>query len=203
MLNRKPAFRRTTWHRQPKLGLLAALLVLPLCLAHAQTDPMRYANLYLDCEDTEYSPIYGATYGDYPPNLVDAEFPGGVVEFSMFLAQNTRPIEVYGEDVDTDGTKLLMTGQVLVEFVIDRCGQPCNFRILQSLSPQQDEEALRVIQSLPVFKAATIDGIRVKSAYIAPVKFKWKRMPKRKFGPDQTPDYEDPYNYDYENVDWW
>ena len=185
--------------------LLAVCLLCVSGVAYGQTDPMRYANLYIDCEDMESSPIYGATYSEYPDKLIDAEFPGGVVEFSMFLAQNTRPIEVYGEDLDSDGSKLLLTGEVLVEFVVDRCGQPCNFRILQSLTPQHDEEAMRVIQLLPVFKAASIDGIRVKSAYIAPIKFKWKRMPKRKYGPDAAPSYDDnyEYNYDYDNVDWW
>ncbi len=133
---------------------------------------MMYAGIYgKDCVDDEESPIYGATYSAYPKNLVDAQFPGGDVEFSIYLARNTETQEVYSGEKDKNGEPLLVTGEVIVEFVIDRCGKPGRFKILQSLTDEQDAEALRVMESLPAFRAATIDGYRVKSAYVAPIKF--------------------------------
>jgi hypothetical protein len=51
------------------------------------------------------------------------------------------------------------------------------------------------MEMLPVFKSASINGIRVKSAYIAPVKFRWKHMPE----PEPEPEYTDDYYYE----DWW
>ncbi|MEE0989835.1 MAG: hypothetical protein UIC45_00745, partial [Paludibacteraceae bacterium] len=68
-------------------------------------------------------------------------------------------------------------------------------QIVQSLTEEQDAEALRLMEMLPVFKSASINGIRVKSAYIAPVKFRWKHMPE----PKPEPEYTDDYYYE----DWW
>jgi hypothetical protein len=160
----------------------------------AQTDPYLYAHLYEGCVDDEPSPIYGGSYNPYPKDMIDAQFPGGDVELSLFIHQNTERQEVYSGETDENGKSLLVTGEVLVQFVIDRCGKPGRFQIIQSLTEEQDAEALRIMESLPIFKAATLNGYRVKSAYIAPVKFKWKYMPE----PEPEPVYDDSY-YD----DWW
>ena len=162
----------------------------------AQTDRYLYAPLYEGCVDDEPSPIYGGTYNAYPKDLIDAQFPGGDVELSLFIHQNTERQEVYSGETDESGKALLVTGEVLVQFVIDRCGKPGRFQIIQSLTEEQDAEALRIMEMLPIFKSASINGIRVKSAYIAPVKFKWKHMPEPKPKPE--------YNYDeYYYDDWW
>ena len=176
------------------LFVIISLLVCVNILA--QTESYVYAPLYEGCVDDEPSPIYGGTYNAYPKELIDAQFPGGDVELSLFIHQNTERIEVYSGETDENGKALLVTGEVLVQFVIDRCGKPGNFQIIQSLTEEQDAEALRIMEMLPIFKAATIDGYRVKSAYIAPVKFKWKHMPE--------PETEPEYNYDdYYYDDWW
>ena len=177
-----------------KLIFLILSLVISSSLL-AQTDRYLYAPLYEGCVDDEPSPIYGGTYNAYPKDMIDAQFPGGDVELSLFIHQNTERQEVYSGETDEKGKALLVTGEVLVQFVIDRCGKPGNFQIIQSLTEEQDAEALRIMEMLPIFKAATIDGYRVKSAYIAPVKFKWKYMPE----PEPEPEYTDDYYYD----DWW
>ena len=156
-------------------------------LLFAQGDYSKYAYLYEGCVDDEESPIYGGSYSSYPPELVDAQFPGGDVELSLYIYRNTERQEVYSGETDADGNQLLVTGEVLVQFVIDRCGKPGRFQVVQSLTEEQDAEALRVIQSLPIFKSGSIDGIRVKTAYIAPVKFRWKTMPPKE---PEAPVYE-------------
>lgn len=164
----------------------------------AQTDRMLYASLYEGCVDDEPSPIYGGTYNAYPKDMIDAQFPGGDVELSLFIHQNTERQEVYSGEIAENGKPLLITGEVLVQFVIDRCGKPGRFQIIQSLTEEQDAEALRIMEMLPIFKAASINGMRVKSAYIAPIKFKWKHMP--------DPEPEPEYNYDdyyYDDSYWW
>lgn len=148
-----------------------------------------YIGLYGDsCVDNEPSQIYGGTYSEYPKGLNDAQFPGGDVELALFISRNTEVIEVYSGENDKQGNPLLVTGDVLVEFVIDRCGQPGKFKILQSLTPEQDAEALRVMESMPMFRAASLDGYRVKSAYVAPVHFQKDHYPK--------PEPEPEFNYD-------
>lgn len=156
-------------------------------LLFAQGDYSKYAYLYEGCVDDEESPIYGGSYSSYPPELVDAQFPGGDVELSLYIYRNTERQEVYSGETDADGNQLLVTGEVLVQFVIDRCGKPGRFQVVQSLTEEQDAEALRVIESLPIFKSGSIDGIRVKTAYIAPVKFRWKTMPPKE---PEAPVYE-------------
>lgn len=167
--------------------ILLILYVLMPVFAFAQGDYGMYAYLYQGCVDDEESPVYGGSYSNYPSNLVDAQFPGGDVELSLFIHRNTERQEVYSGEVDDKGNQLLVTGEVLVQFVIDRCGKPGRFQVVQSLTDEQDAEALRVIESLPIFKAGSIDGIRVKTAYIAPVRFRWKTMPPKE---PETPVYE-------------
>ena len=169
-----------------------------------QGDYAMYAHLYKDCVDDEESPIYGGSYSAYPKELNDAQFPGGDVELSLFIYKNTERQEVYSGEKDEQGNDLLVTGEVLVQFVIDRCGKPGRFQVVQSLTEEQDAEALRVMESLPIFKPASIDGIRVKSAYVAPIKFRWKTMPPKE--PEQ-PSYESDNFFDEwssgSDDDWW
>lgn len=178
---------------------------LSVCL-FAQGDYGMYAHLYKDCIDDENSPIYGGSYSEYPKELMDAQFPGGDVELSLFIYKNTERQEVYSGETDADGNALLVTGEVLVQFVIDRCGKPGRFQVVQSLTEEQDAEALRVMESLPIFKPASIDGIRVKSAYVAPVKFRWKTMPPKE---PEAPAYESDNFFDEwssgsgSDDDWW
>lgn len=150
------------------LCIVASLMVVTAVNA---TDYMMYVGIYGDCVDDEPSTIYGGTYNEYPKGLNDAQFPGGDVEFSLYLTHNTEVVEVYSGETDKNGEPLLVTGEVLVEFVVDRCGKPGSFKILQSLTNEQDEEALRVMEGLPMFRAASLDGYRVKSAYVAPIRF--------------------------------
>lgn len=151
-----------------------------LAITASATDYMMYVGIYGDsCVDNEVSQIYGGTYSEYPEGLIDAQFPGGDVELSLFIYRNTEVIEVYSGEYDKNGEPLLVTGEVLVEFVIDRCGQPGSFKILQSLTNEQDAEALRVMESMPMFRAASLDGYRVKSAYVAHVRFQKDHFPQK------------------------
>ncbi len=177
--------------------LLFAAIASVCCLA---VDYMMYTGIYGECEDDEPSQIYGGSYSEYPPGLIDAQFPGGEVELVRYISRNTDIQEVYSGEYDKNGVPLLVTGDVLVEFVIDRCGKPGKFRVVQSLTDEQDAEALRVMETLPMFRAASLDGYRVKSAYIAPIRFLHDRMPKPKedeyYYDDGSYDYNYDYNYD-------
>lgn len=154
-------------------------------------DIMKYARLYEGCIDNEPSVIYGASYNPYPAGLSDAEFPGGDVEFIVYIKNNTEIQEVYSGEYDEKGRPLLVTGEVWVEFVVDRCGLTRNFRVVQSLTDEQDAEALRVMESLPIFKAAELNGYRVKAAYIAKIPFMKSIWEEPK--PDPYSYYEDGY----------
>ena len=178
--------------KQKLLFLLSALLP---AYAFAQADLLLYQGFFANCVDDEKSPIYGGTYCDYPKNMQDAKFPGGDVEMSLYIYQNTEMPDVFSGEKDIDGTPLLVTGDVKVQIVIDRCGRTCCYEILQSLSPEQDEAAIKVMRTLPVFKPAKLDGYYVKSAYIVPVKFNKKRYRAPEPEPEPEPSYDDYYYY--------
>ncbi|MBP5317957.1 MAG: energy transducer TonB [Paludibacteraceae bacterium] len=171
--------------------LLMALTALWLS---AETDYMLYEAVYANCVDDEPSDIYGGTYQPYPPGMNDAKFPGGDVELSLYVYQNTQMPEVFSGETDVDGKPLLLTGEVKVQVVIDRCGHSCCYEILQSLSEEQDSAAIAVVKMLPTFKPASLDGYRIKSAYIIPVKFNKRRQEAKEPEPD--------YNYDDYNYGW-
>lgn len=175
------------------IALISLIMAVSPALSFAD-ELMRYAQFYQGCVDDEPSEIYGGTYSEYPEGLTDAEFPGGVVAMVMFLQQNLETQEVYTGQVDKKGNKILKTGEVLVEFVVDRCGLPGRFKVIQPLSPEQDEEALRVVRMLPVFRAPTLDGYRVKAAYVAHIRFtktKWEYPMRRRNSSSSTDTTDD------------
>ena len=175
-----------------KLLYILGVLLLP-AMAWSQADLLMYEGFYANCVDDEKSPIYGGSYCDYPKNMHDAKFPGGDVELSLYIYQNTVMPDVFSGEKDVDGTPLLVTGDVRVQIVVDRCGHTCCYEILQSLSPEQDAAAINVVRTLPTFRPATIDGYRVKSAYIIPVKFNKKRYREPEPEPEPEPSYDDYY----------
>ena len=164
-----------------KIIILFGTILLATATVFGQGDYLlEYANLYPDCIDNEESTIYGGSYGEYPSGIQDAIFPGGGdVQMSRYIARTIEYPEVYSGEVDEKGKSLLVTGIVKVQFVVDRCGRVGRIEIVQSLSEEQDAEAKRIIENFPIFKPATLDGYRVKIAYVAPVSFNKKKIVKK------------------------
>lgn len=167
--------------------MIQSLLVICLSLVAtalaAQED--RYAEfeeLYPGCVDDVDSPIYGGTYGRWPQDLNLPEFPnGGDVELIRFVHANLEYPEViesveYSED-KKDSVVHLAKGTVAVQIVIDRCGRASRAEIIQSVNEAYDEEALRILSGLPVFKPGDLNGERVKVALIVPIHFSRSAMP--------------------------
>jgi TonB family protein len=63
-------------------------------------------------------------------------------------------------------------GRVPVRFIIDESGKVICPRILKSLHPAADEEALRVVKIMPDWKPASNNGIPCKMCYTLPVTFR-------------------------------
>ncbi len=64
-----------------------------------------------------------------------------------------------------------ITGIVYVTFVLDTKGMVKDARVLRGVSPELDEEALRVISSMPQWIPGTQKGKTVKVQYNIPIKF--------------------------------
>lgn len=173
-----------------KIVILIGLICSIVLQANNDDSLLQYVHLFPNCVDNEQSQVFGGTYGEYPRDLEDADFPGGgFVAMSQYIYRNTEMQPVYTGEMNTNGDSLLLTGIVKVEFVVDRCGKVGKIRVLESVSEMHDAEALRVIESFPIFKPAVLKGYRVKVAYIASIYFKKPVMPRKK----QTYDYYDYY----------
>jgi periplasmic protein TonB len=71
-----------------------------------------------------------------------------------------------------DARKNKITGRVLVKFIVEKDGSVSNTRILKSVSPSLDAEAVRVISSLPKFeKPGKTKGEIVRVNFIIPITF--------------------------------
>jgi len=69
-------------------------------------------------------------------------------------------------------------GKVLVDFIIDENGKVTNARVLKGVDPMLDEEALRVINASPDWKAGSVRGKKVKSEISLYVEFRLEKKKK-------------------------
>ena len=92
------------------------------------------------------------------------EFPGGLDVLELWLVKNTQ----YPEAAQRAGVQ----GKVLVSFIVDVDGSITDCKIYQSLSPACDEEALRVVKSMPKWKPGMYEGQPVKVGFVLPLNFK-------------------------------
>lgn len=92
------------------------------------------------------------------------EFPGGMKELLKFLQDNLK----YPENAMKNNVQ----GRVIVQFVVEKDGTPTEFKVLRSVDPDLDAEALRVLQTMPKWKPGMQRGEVVRVKYTVPVSFK-------------------------------
>lgn len=90
-------------------------------------------------------------------------FPGGEAELLKTLNYSI----IYPPEALSAGKQ----GLVIVQFVIRSNGKVTSPRILRSVDPLLDAEALRVVSTLPDFIPGTIDDKPVAVYYTLPIKF--------------------------------
>jgi len=92
------------------------------------------------------------------------EFPGGEKAMMEFLSKNI----VYPEKAKEAGIQ----GRVFVGFVIEKDGSVSEVKIMKGVGGECDEEALRVVKSMPKWKPGKKDGKSVRVSYTLPINFK-------------------------------
>ena len=92
------------------------------------------------------------------------QFPGGPVSLMQFLSQNVK----YPEEAYQKGTQ----GRVIVTFVVEKDGSITEARVVRSIEPLLDKEALRVINSMPNWNPGTQNGEPVRVKYTVPITFR-------------------------------
>lgn len=92
---------------------------------------------------------------------VQPQFQGDVM---AFLRENLKyPYEAYVNGI---------SGRVIVTFVVDREGKVTNPKVVRSVHPLLDAEAVRVIRSMPTWKPGQVKGHPVRVKYTLPLLFK-------------------------------
>ena len=92
------------------------------------------------------------------------DFPGGMVEFMKWLRNNLKyPVMAKQQKIE---------GKVVVSFIVNKDGTTANAKIVTSVDPLLDREALRVVRMLPKWKPGTQKGKPCQTMICIPIVFK-------------------------------
>ncbi len=97
--------------------------------------------------------------------LVDepAKYPGGQAEMFKYLKDNLK----YPEVAKANNVH----GRVIVAFVIEKDGSTSEFKVKRGLSNECNEEAIRLIKSMPKWEPGKKKGKAVRTSMMVPVNF--------------------------------
>ena len=92
------------------------------------------------------------------------DFPGGVQALSDYLEKSIRyPEKAKDEEIQ---------GRVTVTFVVNKDGSVSDAKIVRSIDPMLDKEALRIINAMPSWKPGKLKDRVVRVQYTVPVRFR-------------------------------
>jgi len=91
------------------------------------------------------------------------EFPGGVLALRKYIASSIKYPPIALENG--------IQGRVFVNFVVDKDGSISNAKITRGVDPSIDNEALRVVMSLPKWEPGRQHGKAVRVSYSIPISF--------------------------------
>jgi TonB family protein len=132
--------------------LLFIFLLFAMSFAKAQT-----------MEPAAHITLRAPTDSVYTLVETSARFPKGTKEFIRFIFMNTHYPELARQN--------RIEGQVTISFVIELDGSVDEVRVLKGLSPDIDQEAVRVVSKSPAWEPAFQRGKPVRSRFIVPVNF--------------------------------
>ena len=92
------------------------------------------------------------------------QFPGGMAGMMQYLSTNVR----YPEDAKETGAQ----GRVIVSFIIEKDGSISNAKVTKPTYSSFDEEALRVVSTMPKWMPGKQNGEVVRVKYSLPVSFR-------------------------------
>lgn len=98
---------------------------------------------------------------DYPDK--EATFPGGPAAMKKFLADHIKYPEIAMELGDQ--------GRVFIEFVVNKDGSIEQVKILRGVSKEINQEAKRVVHSMPKWTPASTGGESVRARCRIPINF--------------------------------
>ena len=91
-------------------------------------------------------------------------YPGGEAKLMEYVAKNIKYPQIARETG--------IQGRVFVGFVVEPDGSVSNVKVLRGIGGGCDEEAMRVVKSMPKWKPGKQRGKAVRVSYMLPVNFK-------------------------------
>ena len=91
-------------------------------------------------------------------------FKGGDAALMKYLSENIK----YPEAAEKAGEQ----GRVVVSFTVEKDGAVADVKVVRSVTPTLDAEAVRVIKAMPKWVSGKQDGQLVRVRYNVPVSFK-------------------------------
>ncbi|MCM1522083.1 MAG: M56 family metallopeptidase [Muribaculaceae bacterium] len=185
-LNNSKLKARISMMNLPEDGTLKRMRVLALIPAVATAIfliniPVVASTLRVDLRALSESPMEGVSvlgYADKETAMPDEDenepvfnvvedkpqFPGGEEMLLRFIGTNLRyPQEAYDQGIE---------GRVIVQFVIRKNGSVGRVRVVRGEHSLLDEEAMRVVRTLPDFIPGKVNGQPVAVWYTLPIRFK-------------------------------
>lgn len=92
------------------------------------------------------------------------QFPGGQIAMLKYIMENIK----YPKQIMEEGIQ----GRVTVSFIVEKDGRVSNVRLLRSVQPSLDKEAIRVVKSMPKWTPGKHNGKPVRVRFNLPVMFK-------------------------------
>lgn len=102
--------------------------------------------------------------GDTQDKVVMPEYPGGERALHKYILNETR----YPDEARNKGE----VGEVLVSFTVEANGIVTGVKVIRRVSKTLDEEAVRVVKNMRIWRPAKKNGRRVRCDMTIPINFK-------------------------------
>lgn len=153
--NVKMKEEKITWQTNPDGVILEELFF------QLQSDSLKYDELvnWNPNEESVYNEVNEIDKVDEKPS-----FPGGESAMKSYLNSNVK----YPDVAQENGVQ----GRVIVESIIEKDGSMSDVKVIRSVDPSLDREALRVVKAMPKWTPAKLKGIPVRTKCTTPVVFR-------------------------------
>ena len=153
--NVKMKEEKITWQTNPDGVILEDLFF------QLQSDSLKYDELvnWNPNEESVYNEVNEIDKVDEKPS-----FPGGESAMKSYLNSTLK----YPIDAQENGVQ----GRVIVQFIIEKDGSMSDVKVIRSVDPSLDREALRVVKAMPKWTPAKLKGIPVRTKCTTPVVFR-------------------------------
>ena len=132
------------------------------------------ATMTLNAQDKEKAPqdAQNGKYECFIETEQNPQFPGGDKAYVDYIKKNMR----YPEEAKKKGIE----GRVFVQCVIEKDGSHNSYKVIKSVDPLLDEEAVRIVKGMPKLIPANDRGETKRVRYTMPITFRLEEGEKKK-----------------------